>query len=301
MKQNKTAASEAVREALTSLSAAIRRRLGEKGAKIVLLVAPLALVAVVLLIAVALLVPVSSIEVSGDVDMFNEGDIVEASGVGEGDRFFLHPFFLVSQSIKDELPLVDSAVVIKNPFTGKVYIDVKVKKLDYYVELDGKYYAIDENLRVLDSSEKRSKYSANGASLVRLPEVRELVVGERIVFYDTVEETDSEGELLYEVKDESYYAYVSEFLSALKDSGFLSQTDGVLLEEKFDVRIVYDLKYQIKFGNSGNLDAKFGALFGILNEGTVVGYKDNVSIDLSLPSMPTARADLTLDFTEFDD
>jgi hypothetical protein len=173
--------------------------------------------------------------------------------------------------------------------------------VEFYTKVGDVYCAIDENLRVLDISTKRSKYSAFGAAFVKLPELREPVLGESLIFYDTVEETDTEGETLYEVKEERYYDYIPAFLKALRKSYFLSQTDGIMLEEKFDIRIVCDLKYQVKFGNSASLNAKLGALFEVFEEGSVVEYKDSVIIDVSQPSRPTARTDATLDFSEFDD
>lgn len=297
----KTRASEAVRAFLVAARSGIIGRLGEKRGRIILFCVPIALIASILLIVAILLIPVNSIEISGDTQMFNEGDIVEASGVGEGDRLFLHPFFMISGSIKRSLPLVDRVIVIKNPFSGKIYIDVKVRQVEFYTKIGDDYCAIDENLRVLDISSKRSKYSAFGAAFVKLPELREPVLGESLIFYDTVEETDTEGETLYEVKEEKYYSYITDFLSALKDSYFLSQTDGIMLEEKFDIRIVCDLKYQVRFGNSASLGAKLGALFEVFEEGSAVEFKDNVIIDVSQPSRPTARVDTTLDFSEFDD
>lgn len=299
--EKKTRASEAVRAFLVAARSGIIDRLGEKRGRIILFCVPIALIASILLIAAILLIPVNSIEISGDTQMFNEGDIVEASGVGEGDRLFLHPFFMISGSIKRSLPLVDRVIVIKNPFSGKVYIDVKVKQVEFYTKIGEDYCAIDENLRVLDISSNRSKYSAFGAAYVKLPELREPVLGESLIFYDTVEETDTEGETLYEVKEEKYYSYITDFLSALKKSYFLGQTDGIILEEKFDIRIVCDLKYQVRFGNSASLGAKLGALFEVFEEGSVVEFRDNVIIDVSQPSRPTARVDMTLDFSEFDD
>ena len=301
MKERKTAASESVRGFLQSVKLRFFDRLGEKKAKRLLLSVAVAAIALILLAVALLFIPVNSIEITGDVEMFNEGDIVKASGIGEGDRLFLHPFFMISGSIKDSLPLVEKVTVIKNPFNGNVRIDVRVRDVEFYTVIGEKYYAIDENLRVLDSSVKRSKYSAGGAAFVKLPEVREPVIGEKLVFYDTVEETDSEGELLYPVRDKKYYDYVSKFLSELKESGFLEQTDGVELEEKFNLRIVYDMKYQVRFGSSSDLGAKFKVLFGILREGTVAEYKEKTVVDVSKPSMATARIDLTLDFSEFDD
>lgn len=301
MKEKRTAASESVRGFLQAVKSRFFDRLGEKKAKRLLLSVAVAAVALILLAVALLLIPVNSIEITGDVEMFNEGDIVEASGIGEGDRLFLHPFFTISGSIKRSLPLVEKVTVIKNPFNGHVKIDVRVRDVEFYTMIGDKYYAIDEDLRILDSSVKRSKYSSGGAAFVKLPEVREPVLGEILVFYDTVEETDSDGELLYPVRDKKYYDYASDFLHELKKSGFLAQTDGVDLEQKFDLRIVYDMKYQVRFGGSYDLGAKFKVLFGILREGTVAEYKEKTVVDVSKPSMATARIDLTLDFSEFDD
>ena len=101
--EKKTRASEAVRAFLVAARSGIIDRLGEKRGRIILFCVPIALIASILLIAAILLIPVNSIEISGDTQMFNEGDIVEASGVGEGDRLFLHPFFMISGSIKRSL------------------------------------------------------------------------------------------------------------------------------------------------------------------------------------------------------
>lgn len=301
MKKNESRAAQLTRDLLVGFRAGLFLRFGEKNAKRIIIGVPLALAIVFLLGVVAFLIPVRQIEVSGDVDMFNEGEIVEAADVGEGDLMFLHPSFAIKKSIRDKLPLVGEIKIVKTLF-GKLKIDVKVKKLDFYTKIGEKYYAIDENLCVLDISTKRSKYSAYGAAYVILPEVREPQLGECLVFYDTVEETDAEGEPLYEVKEPRFYDYATDFLKHLKESesGFLDQTDGILLDEKFDITLIYDLKYQIKFGSASNLDAKLRVLFGILNEGTAVKMEKAV-IDLTTPSKATAREDVDLDFSEFDD
>lgn len=301
MKKNESRAAQKAREILVGFRAGLFLRFGEKNAKRIIIGAPITLAVIILLGLVVFLTPVRQIEVSGDVDMFNEGDIVEAADVGEGDLMLLHPSFAIKKSIRDKLPMVGEIKIVKTPF-GKLKIDVKVRKLDFYTKIGEKYYAIDEDLRVLDISTKKSKYSAYGAAYVILPEMREPELGKCLVFYDTVEETDTEGEPLYEVKEPRFYDYATDFLKHLKESesGFLDQTDGIVLDEKFDITLIYDLKYQVKFGSVTNLDAKLNVLFAILNEGTAVKMEKAV-IDLTTPSKATAREDTALDFSEFDD
>ncbi len=301
MKKRESAAAERFRQLMIGARTWLFTRFGEDKARKIIIGAPIALGIALILGLLLVFTPVRTIEVSGDVDMFNEGDIIEAADVGEGDLMILHPNFLIKSAIREKLPLVGNIKITKTPF-GKLKIDVRVGEVDFYTKIGEKYYAIDENLRVLDESTKRSKYSAYGAAYVILPEVREPRIGDYIVFYDTVEETDTEGETLYEVKEESFYDYASEFLSTLKDSesGFLEQTDGIILDERFDVTLIYGLKYKVKFGSVANLDAKLRVLFGILNEGTVVKM-DKAIIDLTDPSKATAREDISLDLTEFND
>ena len=301
MKNKESAVAVRFRQLLTGARAWLFTRFGEDKARKLIIGAPIALGIALVLVLLIVFTPVRTIEVSGDVDMFNEGDIGEAADVGEGDLMVLHPSFLIKRSIREKLPLVGDIKIVKTPF-GKLKINVQVGEVDFYTKVGDKYYAIDEDLRVLDESTKRSKYSAYGAAYVILPEVREPVIGENLVFYDTVEETDTEGETLYEVKEESFYDFASAFLSTLKENerGFLEQTDGIILDERFDVTLIYGLKYKVKFGSVANLDAKLRVLFGILNEGSVVKMEKAV-IDLTDPSRATAREDTSLDFTEFDD
>lgn len=299
MPNNENDASKATREKLEGIRNSLYAKYGEKGARRVVVSSAVGIVALVALLIVIFLYPVREISVSGEVTMFNEGEIIEAAEIKEGDSIFLRSARDIKRSIRENLPLADSIKVTKT-LSGTVKINITFNEVKYYTKIDGKYYAIDKDLRVLASSESGTKYSAYGAVSVRIPEVRPLEIGERIVFYDTVEETDTEGELLYEVVDEKYYAYVSDFLETLEESGFLEQANALLLDEKYDVTLIYANKYKVRFGSIANLDAKLRVLFGILEEGSTQ-YADKVEIDLSNPSAAIARPDPTIDFDEFID
>lgn len=299
MKKHDMKPEDAVRSKLEGMRDGLFARFGEKGAKRIIFGVPALILVIILLSLVLLLIPIKSINVTGDVTMFNEGEIIRASGISEGDSLLLRSSGRIERTLKRNLPLAES-VSVKKSLSGRVTINVEFADVDYYFKYGKLYYAIDDKLNVLDSDGSRSKYSACGGVFVKLPEIREPKVGEKIVFFDTVEETDTEGETLYEVRKERFYDFASEFLKELKKSGFHTETDGVILEERFDVRFLYADKFEVRIGSVADIEVKFRALFEILGEGSMK-YADRVMIDLSTPSKSIARADSSLDFDKYRD
>lgn len=288
-----------VRATLEGLRAQMFLRFGEKKSKSILIGSLVALVAAVAVVLVLLLIKVDSIEVEGDVTMFNEGEIIAAAEISEGDRLFSKSSGKIKRNIKKNLPIADS-IKVRKSLLGKVTISVEFSKAEYYCEYAGEYYALDKDLRVLHKSKTDTRYSTYGAVKVILPKIREPIPGEHIVFYYTVEDRDANGKLMYEVEDAKKYDYVKEFLRMLYSSAYYSGADGVILDEKFDVTLIYSGKYKIHYGDVRGLDVKFRVLEGILAEGSMQ-YADKVSIDLSDPSAAVARPDPKLDLSDFVD
>lgn len=287
------------RQTLEGIRAKMFLRFGERGSRIIVRICIAAMILAVIAVAAILFIRIKTIEVTGDVTMFNESEIIEAAGIDVGDGLYWKSSGRIKRNIQKNMPIAQNVKVRKNIF-GKVTINVELISVDYYMKLGEKYYALDADLLVLDENTNPSKYSAFGAVLLKLPEVRQPVVGEKLVFYDTVEETDTEGETVYEIKEESFYEYTTKFLKNLKESGFHSDANGVILTQKFDITLIYAEKFSICFGNVNDLDEKFRVLYEILAEGSMQ-YAEKCSIDLTYPSRATARADLTLDFSEFID
>ena len=294
-----TRASSALRARLEGFRANMILRFGEKKCRLVFRLIIAFAIALLLLTLAFFLIRISTIEVTGDVTMFNESEVISAAEIDIGDGLFWKNSWWIKKNIEKNMPIAQNVKVKKSIF-GKVTIHIELLSVDYYAKIGEKYYALDSSLRVLDSNNSSAKYTAYGAVKVVLPEVREPVVGEKLVFYDTVKETDTEKETLYEVRDESFYSYTVKFLESLLDSGFHDDANGVILTEKFDITLIYANKFRVKFGNSSDLDVKFRVFYEILAEGSTQ-YSDKVSVDLSDPTRATARTDLTLDFSEFVD
>lgn len=296
-KNNGTGASNAFRDKLEGIRNRLFVKYGEKGMKRISIIVPSVFLALILLVLLFFFFPIRRIEVTGDVKMFNESDIIAAAEIDVGDSFFLNSRGSIRRALEKNLPLVET-VKVKKTLTGKVRIDVKFREAEYYVKSGGRYYAFDKDLTVVSVSDTGSKYSAYGAVYTLLPEIREPEIGKKIVFYDTVEETDANGESLYEVKEEKYYAYVSEYLTALKKSGFHSDADAVDLREKFDITLIYAEKFRVRFGYLTDLERKFNIFFKMLEEGSLQNY-EKVTVDISLPSQPVARPDALFDIDEY--
>ncbi len=295
----KKKAADKARESLDGLRAKLTLRFGARARRRITaaLIAGGALL--VLIIAAVIFIRIDTIDVTGDVTVFNEGEVISAAEIDIGDGLFWRSSWAIKRNIQENMPLAEKVKVTKTPF-GKVTIYIELMEVDYYTQIGDKYCALDKDLTVLDIGNSGSKYSAYGAVLIKIPEVREPVLGKTLVFYDTVEETNEEKETLYPVQDERYYEYVTRFLSALKESGYHEGANGVILTEKYDVTLIYAEKFQVKFGNVNELDVKFRVLYEILAEGTMQ-FSDKARIDLSDPTRPTARTDLTLDFSEYVD
>ena len=90
------------------------------------------------------------------------------------------------------------------------------------------------------------------------------------------------------------------FLRLLKESGYHEESRAIDLDEKFNIELVYADKFLIKFGDSRDLDVKFRLLFEILSEGSMNYVRCGV-IDLSDPAKAFARADESLDLSQYID
>lgn len=285
------------REQLEGLRAKMLLRFGERRSRIIVTAAFVALAVTAVLMVAFFLIKIDSIEITGDVTVFNETEVINAADIGIGDRMFSVSSAKIKRNIKANMPIADNIKVRKSLF-GKLTINVEMMDVDYYTKIGDTYFALDQELKVLGKAKSAGKFSSFGAVLVKLPETRTPEIGKKLVFYDTVVETDTEKETVYEVREESFYKYTTDFLTALKSSGYHADANGVILTEKFEVTLIYAEKFSIDFGTTNDLDLKFRVLYEILAEGSMQ-YTDKASIDLSDPSRPTARPDPSLDFSEF--
>ena len=89
MSKNEQRPEQAVREKLENARAKMYLRFGEKGTKRLLWGSLIVAVAVVLLIVLLFSLKINEIDVTGDVTMFNESDVISAAELSIGDSWLL--------------------------------------------------------------------------------------------------------------------------------------------------------------------------------------------------------------------
>lgn len=293
MKKSKEKAAEFLKKSGVKISRGDRKKI-IKAASVLAVVFVISLTLLLFLLSVK----IETVIISGDVSIYNEGTIIESSGIRNGDGMYRKSSRKIEESIKRSLPMTKKVSVKKKPFKNTLEINIEFSDFEYYIEHNGIYFGVDSNLKVLDYRESKSDYVVLGAKYLAVDDVFLPELSKKLKFVNTEYETDEEGETLHDFRDEKYYDYVSGFLDYLVQTGLYEETNAVFLDEKFNISIIWQKKYKIIFGGYTSLDLKYSMLERVLEEGTLTDV-DKALIDLSDPSAVAARFDENLDFSEY--
>lgn len=264
------------------------------GAKII----SLSLLVILLLGLFVLVTRIDSIQIKGDLTVFSETEIVEASGLRVGGCLYSKPFFVIKSELRKNLPMAEKISVHKNFFTRKVTIKVEFSNFEYYIQSGDKFFGVDSNLRVTDIRESRLDFASLGARTLTLPQFEAPVLGESIVFSATLDVLDEDGYIIEEGEPISKFEYITRLLGFLKDGGYLERVDAVFLDEKFNIRIVLDGRYLVYIGKCDSLRTKFEVIDAIISEGST-DYGKYVVINVQNPALASARVDNELDLERY--
>ena len=219
--------------------------------KTVLLGCVLATVLVLLLLVA--LFPVTRVEIEQNDSHYTKQEIedvlrgrainpVLGMVLGRGEKLLL-----------DELLYLESAEV-RYGFPGTLRVSVREQKplfyFPYETELSGKPHAgwmlVANDLRIVDAGQDSTLYAERGYVRLALPEpeLSKTLPGRN----STLRFTDPEAEEDESGKTEQDFAYVAEFLSFVADTEYADRLTAVDLENKFDVRMTVESRWQIRFG-----------------------------------------------------
>ena len=122
------------REQLEGLRAKMLLRFGERKSRRIVTVAFVALAVAAVLMVAFFLIKIDSIEITGDVTVFNETEVINAADIGIGDRMFSVSAAKIKRNIKANMPIADNIKVRKSLF-GKLTINVEMMAVDYYTKI----------------------------------------------------------------------------------------------------------------------------------------------------------------------
>lgn len=239
-----------------------RKSLGKLG-RMALFVA---LAAVFVTLAMAAMFRVRTIEVAGTT-RYSAQQVIVVSGISEGDSLFSSPDLSV---LHDRLPYIKSAKISRKlPYT--ITITVSEDSAGYYCELYGEYFALSEDLRVLERADSDEGFVSDGYVRLELPAIDSAVVGGRIVF-----ESDADDK------------YVSAYVSAMQDSTLKYRVTAFDLRDKFDLKLICDGIYLVEIGDGEDLATKLSTTVAVLSQTEAFPANTKAKIDMTNPASPSA-------------
>ena len=280
------------REVLNRIKEKINKGKENKRVRKIFTVSAIAFCVLVAFVVLLFCVKIKNINVSGELTSYNETRVAQASEIDIGKSFMSKSGLAIKRSIRRNIPLADEIKVRKNIFTGDVNIEISFLPFDYYIKYKDAYYALDENLVVVDVRKNENDFSSQGATYIQIPKTCRPVFGKALVFYDTVPNPDGERETpvpeedLVDVKE---YQYIYDVLRLLKESKNYDSLTSLRLLEKYDIEAVYGECYKVSFGGEYSFELKLNVLSEIFDDKTWQ-YTGFGLIDVRDPAAATARA-----------
>lgn len=196
---------------------------------------------------------VEDVAISGNV-LYSANEIMEASGIQKGDYLLSLSKAKISSRIMQKLPYIKS-VRIDFTLPGTVSIEVEELAVTYAMEAnDETWWLVDCTGKVVE------KISAGDASThtkvlgVKLQSPKE---AGKAVAQEPTPQTDEQGQTIpVTVKGSERLEMALKILRELEKNGILGEAASVDVSNMADLEIWYAKQYQIKLGNSNDLENK---------------------------------------------
>ena len=217
-----------------------------------------------------LIIPVREIAVT-ESDFFTAEEMIEAVGIGEGDRMFGFSVKEKEEHVLSKYPLLKS-LRIRRSLSGKLTISAEEKDCKCYVKVSGCYYVLGwENFTVLLESDSDERLKEYGLYEISLPSVRTAFLGEALEFGKA-----GEGE------------YVGDLLETLESSFLKGRITGIRASSAYRISVIVDGKYDVVLGGMSDLERKLERLEIMMQSELFLGDA-HVEVDLSVLSAPVAK------------
>lgn len=188
---------------------------------------------------------VSDIEIIGNVQ-YSPNEIIQASGILDGDNLVLMNTLQIEEKIYDELVHIGE-VSVERKFPNKVCIEVSESGTVAVIQSGSGFWLIDENCRLIDECNTidAEKYiNVIGVAAVN-PRIGEIV---RVAN-----------------EDKAKLNYLIDFLRTIKYRDILQNVSSVNVSNPADAEFDYLAKFTVKLGTMENTDYKIGLLIESVN------------------------------------
>ena len=207
---------------------------------------------------ISLFFKVSRIEVEGN-STYSAEEIIAASGVEMGKNLFAVSASGIVDALFETMPYLDE-VRITRKLPDTLVIHVQETQALAVVESEGTYYVLNENCKILDTTD-----AAGAASLIQVSGISPIlpVVGQRISLGDA---------------ERAKVDFLRELLTISTDMGIIAEISDISLASIADVRFTYQSRFEVVLGGLDQLEYKLGLLQTTVDN---LADGDSGTIDLS--------------------
>mgnify|MGYP003430844631 CR=1 FL=1 len=166
--------------------------------------------------------------------------VMKAGKINVGMHIYALDKEKVEERIKEANPYVCDVYITR---TGMTTLNITLTEdaPGFYIEQDGKYIVLSETLRVLEICNSKAEFPTSSVAQISLPPVETAVLKKTLEFKEDWV---------------SYGKECIEILEAIAASGLSGTLTYADISEKFDLRVTYKDKYDIRFGSPYKLSEK---------------------------------------------
>ena len=243
-------------------SGQIRRRNRKKRVKKSLLYKSVSFVIIctAMIFGMSVFFRVSNIEVIGQ-SQYSKAEIIEASGIEEGDNLFFINRFTAISKIFSKLPYIEE-VTITRSLPNKLVFEVSESAVVAYITSDGAFWAVDRGCKVLDQitlEEASGLIRIDGITPENSP-----VVGV------VIDPGDAESQKVL---------YLSQIFSEILDQNMQNDVTYIDMADITNPSFDYLQRFTVRLGKNEDIEYKFGLLLSAVDQ---LSEGDTGVIDLSI-------------------
>ncbi len=191
------------------------------------------------LCVVGLLFRVSSVKVEGNGE-YDVKKIIQVSGIDKGQNLYLIDSENVERSVSSVFPKV-SAVEVVREVPNTVRLKVTVDQAKYYTEIEGQFFALSDNLRVIDRTYTKQDMTERYPGIIKLTcaKLTRVVVGSDLVF-----------------ENSAYLKATKNLIAAVEASEVSDIVTSIDVSDRFNMYVVCESRLKSNVGDNDNMELK---------------------------------------------
>ena len=194
---------------------------------------------------------VRTCKVQGEISYTND-EILHGAGFEYGMHMYELDDKEIAENIKYNLPYVDSFKV-KRRFPSTIVFEVVQSKPSMYTVISNQMFVLSQSLRVLSDTNDINYIEENKLLKVNFGEITKCVAGE------------------YIVADSECMEMTKTIYNSFDEMGLLPYVSELDVSDRFDINFNYKASYQVKLGDSKNLNQKIKFMNSIAEQLTDSG------------------------------